>query len=406
METSVGLGTPAEEIVENKTVRIENAELPPGAPGAQIMCRIDICWGCKRAGHTANSCPLTSFQQYRLEEWTEKGNDNLPAPPDKPAESLTTLAPAPQAPTSGDPSGGATRPPPMVGQAGGKTAKTPIQTAETSTTNPEQKINNEKGTPADRLLSSIGARTKARASRTTQPDVESATVETRPPEGEKLGGTPSKLDKPAKPTEKATNEAAGTSEIEKRTLDVPNKVTRPVATVAGKTKTPDMSEKKKTIAEQILHKLATTKGHPEDRPQTGAGKPKKAERAPTAQKHETDTGDSDEIIITHDGTKQALTEPTYPNKKKRHTTESKPAIVYEYKEANKTSQISLECSKEATQLPTQPVTKTIPCKKPQSIIPPLPPLSEVPQFPLKKAAAIPKTTGVSVELGVNPEVWS
>jgi hypothetical protein len=280
----------------------------------------------------------------------------------------------------------------MTDQAGEKTATTPIQPAGNPATNPGRKTDDEKETPADRLLSSIGARTKVRARRTIQPDAETAAVGTHPAEGKKLEDTPNGLVKPAKTTERASNKATGASEIEKKTPDIANKATKPVANVAGKTKTPDPSGKKKTIAEQILHKLATTKGHPEDRPHTDTGEPKKAERSPAAQKHDPGTKDSDEIIITHDGTKQTPTEPAHPNTKKRHTTASKPAIVYEFKEANKMPHI-----------PTHPITKTKPCNKPQSLIPPLPPLSEVPQSPLKKTAATTRMTNGKSEFAVIPQ---
>ena len=178
IDSSAGTGTPTAGVVENK--RIESAELPPGAP-AQIMCRIEICRGCKRAGHTANSCPLTSFQQYRLEEWTEKGKDNLPAPTDESEENLMALALAPRTPTLGDPDGGATRPPIMADQADGKTATIPVQTAETPSTNPKQNVDDENETSTNNSPSSIGARTKARARRTTQPDVEQPPLKDIPP---------------------------------------------------------------------------------------------------------------------------------------------------------------------------------------------------------------------------------
>ena len=58
VETSVGPEVPAEEIVDNKTVRVDSVELSPETPNAQVVCR-----GCKRVGHIANSCPLTSCQQ-------------------------------------------------------------------------------------------------------------------------------------------------------------------------------------------------------------------------------------------------------------------------------------------------------------------------------------------------------
>ena len=69
--------------------------------------------------------------------------------------------------------------------------------------------------------------------------------------------------------------------------------------------------------------------------------------------------------------------------------------MYEYKEANKTPQIPLERNKDVTQ-PTRPAAKT----KPQSMIPPLPPPSEVPQSPLKKAAVPHRMTNGESEFAV------
>ena len=60
-----------------------------------------------------------------------------------------------------------------------------------------------------------------------------------------------------------------------------------------------------------------SKSRPESKPQIGTSKPKKVEKTNATQKHETDAGDSDEIIITHDGTKQAPTEPANPNMKRK-----------------------------------------------------------------------------------------
>ena len=379
VNTSVGLEAPVEKIVENKTVRVEDPALSPGTPGLRMMCSIDICRGCKRAGHTADSCPLTSFQQYRLEEWTEKGSTNLPAPHDKPMEDLTTTTPASKVSTSGDPSDGAAHPPPTADQVVEK-ATTPIQ-PENPAANPERKTDDKENTPAGRPQSSVGARTKVRTRRATQPDAETATAGTHPAGGEKLEGTPNGSVKSAKPTEKASNKATGASEMEKKTIDIANKATKPVANVTGKTKTPDPSAKKKTVSEQILHKLAATKDHPGDRPQADTGEPQKTEKSPAAQKHEPDTRDSDEIIITHDGTKRTATEPAHHNTRKRHTTTSKPAIVYEFKEANK--------------VPHTP-TKN----KPQSLIPPLPPNPEVLQSPLKKTAVTTRMTNGESEFAV------
>ena len=66
VETSVGPEVPAEEMVENKTVRVDNVELPPEIPGAQIVCR-----GCTTVGHNTDSCPLTSCQQFKLKVWAK-----------------------------------------------------------------------------------------------------------------------------------------------------------------------------------------------------------------------------------------------------------------------------------------------------------------------------------------------
>ena len=383
VNTSVGLETPEEKIVENKTVRVEDPTLSPGTPGLQMMCSIEICRGCKRAGHKADSCPLTSFQQYRLEEWTEKGSNKLPAPHNEPMEDLTTPTPVSKVPTSGDRSDGAAHPPPMADQAVEK-ATTPIQ-PENPAANPGRKTDDMEKTPAGRPPSSVGARTKVRAKRTTQPDAEIVTAGTHPAGGEKSGGTPNELVKSAGPTEKASNKATGTPGTEKKTIDIENKAAKPVANVTGKTKTPTPSVKKKTVSEQILHKLVATKDHPGNKPQTDTGEPQKTEKSPAAQKHEPDMRDSEEIIITHDGTKQTATEPAHHNTRKRHTTTSKPAIVYEFKEANKTQHTP---------------SKTTPCSKPQSLIPPLPPNPEVLQSPLKKTAVTTRMTNGESEFAV------
>merc|ERR1712091_90386 len=72
---------------------------------------------------------------------------------------------------------------------------------------------------------------------------------------------------------------------------------------------------------------------------------------------------------------------------KRHTTTSKPAIAYEFKEANK--------------IPHTP-KKTTTCNKPQSLIPPLPLSLEAPQSPLKKTAVTNKMTNGESEFAVIP----
>ena len=320
VETSVGPEVPAEEIVENKTIRVDGVELPPLIPSAQVICR-----GCKRVGHIADLCPLTNCQQYKLDGWTEKGNDrlsassdesakNLPAPP---AESTPSLVPQPPA---SDVLGGGTsqQPPTLVAErTDGKATTTPPQTARTSSTKQRRKSDDEGTTSTDHLPSSIGACTKARARKTTQPDAELAPIEKHPPVDGKLGGIHSNSAKTTKTTEKASNGQAGTSKSEKKIPDGPTKATRPVANVAGQTKIPGTSDNKKTVAEQILHKLATAETRPEGKPQTRAGKPKEVEKATMTQNHKTDTGDSDDVIITHDGTKQALTEPASPNTEKK-----------------------------------------------------------------------------------------
>ena len=119
--------------------------------------------------------------------------------------------------------------------------------------------------------------------------------------------------------------------------------------MAGQAKILGTSDNKKTGAEQILHKLAITETRPEGRHQTGAGKSKKAERTTTTQDQKTDTGDADDVIITHDGTKQTHLESTHPSTKGRHTTEPKPVTVN--KGTGKITQVSLKRSTDAAQPP-------------------------------------------------------
>ena len=130
VETSVGPEVPSEEVVENKTVRVDNVELPPEVPGPQVVCQ-----GCKRVGHIASSCPLTNCQQWKLEKWTEQGNDRLSTSSDESAQSLPT-PPAESAPmpilrplAPGHPT-----PTPVATRTDGKAAAKPLQPAETSST--------------------------------------------------------------------------------------------------------------------------------------------------------------------------------------------------------------------------------------------------------------------------------
>ena len=51
-------------------------------------------------------------------------------------------------------------------------------------------------------------------------------------------------------------------------------------------------------------------------------------------------------------------------------------------------------------IPTHPITKTKPCNKPQSLIPPLPPNPEVLQSPLKKTAVTTRMTNGESEFAV------
>lgn len=64
-----------EEIVDNKTVRVDGEEQPSGTPGDHKICR-----GCTTVAHTLDSCPtLTNCQQYRMgqTEPTSAGVDQL-----------------------------------------------------------------------------------------------------------------------------------------------------------------------------------------------------------------------------------------------------------------------------------------------------------------------------------------
>ena len=72
---SIGPEVPAEEIVDNKTIRINREEPPPEIPGVG-----QICQGCTTAGHTMDLCPkLTNCQQYKLKGWISAGVDRLSA---------------------------------------------------------------------------------------------------------------------------------------------------------------------------------------------------------------------------------------------------------------------------------------------------------------------------------------
>ena len=166
VETSIGPDTPAEEIVDNKTVRVDGEDLSPETPGTQIICQ-----GCKRVGHIAEQCRLTSCQQWKLEKWTQQGNDRMstssdesaqgvPKLPEKatPAPILRPLVPGNRAPT-----------PATVRSNDQTTAKPPQPAVATST--------NKSTTSVDRLSSS--ARTRARAEVTPQPVVGTNPTEDR-----------------------------------------------------------------------------------------------------------------------------------------------------------------------------------------------------------------------------------
>ena len=183
METSIGPEVPAEEIVDNKTVKVDNEELPPEIPGAQIVCQ-----GCTTVGHNANSCPLTSCQQFKLKRWMEKGTDRLSTSSDDSARDLlappagSVPSPVLQTPISGnlDDKTGPSTPTPTAEQTGEKTAPIPPQKAPPPPTKQQQTSNDVGMSSADGLLSSIGARTKGRTRKTTQPGAGATPIEGTP----------------------------------------------------------------------------------------------------------------------------------------------------------------------------------------------------------------------------------
>ena len=89
-----------------------------------------------------------------------------------------------------------------------------------------QKPDDEGMTSADRLLSSIGARTKARTRKTTQPGVGAAPLE------EKIEKAPSRPAGATKPVEKASN---GPAEATKPVEKVPDDLTKATSSECGGT---------------------------------------------------------------------------------------------------------------------------------------------------------------------------
>ena len=174
-------------------------------------------------------------------------------------------------------------PTPAVQQTGKKTAPTSSQ--ETPPPPTEQQTSNNTGTSAaDRLLSSLGACAVGKAEETTQPSIKAT-----PPERE---------------PEKASSE--------------PIKVTKPVVNITGQAKTTGTGDNNTKKAAHPSHKSAKLKARPEDKPQIGAGKPEKVIAKPhgmsdTAKSdRETGSWDADDVLIVHDGTKHAHSEPTQP----------------------------------------------------------------------------------------------
>ena len=159
VETSVGPEVPIEEIVDNKTIRIDDGEPLPEILGTQIICQ-----GCTRVGHEASSCPLTNFQQHKLKRWIEKGNDRLLTSSD---DSVTDPLLSPKKPVplstprvlTSDDSGARTSPvapAPTAERISESTATTPPQEAPPPPMGQQQASGDEEMSSADHLLSAPG----------------------------------------------------------------------------------------------------------------------------------------------------------------------------------------------------------------------------------------------------------
>ena len=373
VETFVGPEVPADEIVENKTVRVDAAESPPEIPGAPIACQ----W-CTTVGHDTDSCPLTNFQQFKLkgviESWMKKGTDRLSttssddSAEDSPTPSVGSApSPVPRAPVPSGLGSGAdpSTPIPTTEQAGEKTATTPPQTTPPPPTKLQRTPDDMGVSSAERLLSSIGVRAKGKTRQTPQPGVGAAPLEgkvekapnksaeeTKPAEQatSKLAEATKPVEKaPSKPAEvvklveqapskqaevtklvrKTPSKPAEMTKPVKKISGEPTRATKPVANVAGQAKTPGRSNGKKTVEQQILQKLAKM----ENRPKIGTSKTEKAtvksHAVPetTTQDHKTGKWDIDDVLITYDGIKQSHSESTQPGTKRKHTDEPSPDTV-------------------------------------------------------------------------------
>ena len=268
-----------------------------------------------------DSCPLTGCQQRKLEKWTKQGNDRMSTSSDESAQSMPTPpAKSTPAPTLRPLAPGDRTPTPTAVWSDDKVTAKPLQSAVASSTKQRQPPDNKGTTSVDHLSSS--ARTRARAGVTPQPVVGTNPLKEKT---EKACNDPTGTTKPVGKTSRRPAEAAKPAE---KIPDGLTKAKRPVANITGQTKTPGTSDSKKTVAEQILHKLARTETRPEGRPRTGTDEPDKKEAtsqgAPeTTKQDRKDTRDSDEVLITHDDREQTRPEAAQPGTKGKYSTESK-----------------------------------------------------------------------------------
>ena len=128
--------------------------------------------------------------------------------------------------------------------------------------------NNTRASPADRLLSSLGARAGVGDEKTSQLSVKATSLEKEP--------------------EKAPNE--------------PVKATRPVANITGQAKTTDVSDSNTKKTTHLASKSTKPKTRSGDKPQIGAGKPDKVIAKPrkvsdTKSDRETNTWGADNVLL-------------------------------------------------------------------------------------------------------------
>ena len=158
-------------------------------------------------------------------------------------------------------------------------------------------------------------------------------------------------------TGEATQSSTGAASPEKAPSKPPVEAIKPVANVMGREKTTGIGDNNTKKAAHPAHKSAKSKTSPEDKPQIGASKPEKVVTKPhgasdTKSDRETGSWGANDVLIVHDGTKHAHSEPTQPGSKRKHVDEPRPVTMT--KGTGMTSPGSSKRSTDAAQPPLPP----------------------------------------------------